>query len=499
MVVEHWLAAFEVTDAASLTNTQARDVLAFLQRHATRFATVAELRGDATRDLIVVDILTGSPQAPVYPILKRERIGILFSGDDRLPSVVMLRDTFPDTEHQQIVPEGHPFVICIDDRPWSEARLTWTPAELVDRITWWFRRAARGELQDARQTLDPILMGSGLSFIMARSILDAGGAHDLVGEYEPTFKNMLRVRRRTEVGRLAPGMEPVTVMAYRIPPQRMERMRRAPGDLAGLATWLNNRGIDLLADLRTRLAEALDNGTAAAWQLHGRAAVIVEIPIQSPRDDGGIGVDMRAFLTSRSAGDIAVSLGIALKQEDLSEGSRVGYVKATLRDLEAQYHGLLLRTARLAEHLGKRAQTVAYTGACRAITNQIPASRAAILSGLAGIGISSIVDGPDGAILVWSLSASGEVTLDAPALEAVSRYRVKGWTITIDVGVIRRMYAIRQIKLPCETGGILFGLVDIPAKQIHLVDATSAPLRPVRFNATSVVMRASRSQARNRS
>jgi hypothetical protein len=660
MAVEDWLAAFEVTDAAGLGNTQARDVLAFLQRHASRFATVVEVRKDANRDLIVVDILTGAPQAPVYPILRGERIGILFYREDRLPSVVMLRDTFPDTEHQQIVPEGHPFVICIDDRPWSEARLTWTPAELVDRIVWWFRRAARGELQDARQPLDPILMGSGLSFIMPRSILDAAGAHDLVGEYEPTFKNMLRVRRRAEVGRLTAGMEPVTVMAYRIVPQRMERMRRAPTEIAGLATWLNNRGVDLLADLRTRLADAFDKGTAAAWQLQGRAAVIVEIPIQSPRDDRDTGVDVRAFITSRSAGDIAVSLGIALKQEDRSEGSRVGYVKAipatspdmtglaaivvqsaevnleferdlatrlagrqtvdarravlvgagaigsqvaddltregrfewtiidddqvlphnlarhiavsaevtkpkaeivaahlnsilsgapiavpisanlfstggaeeavrraldnaeiiidttasvvaaralsdgpfaarrisaffnptgeaavvlaepcdrsaTLRDLEAQYYGLLLRTPHLADHLGKLAQTVAYTGACRAITNRIPASRAAILSGLAANGIASIVDRDDGAIQVWSLSASGEVAVDAPALEPVIRYRAKGWTIGIDVGVIRRICTMRQAKLPRETGGILFGLVDIPAKQIQLVEATPAP------------------------
>ena len=55
----------------------------------------------------------------------------------------------------------------------------------------------------------------------------------------------------------------------------------------------------------------------------------------------------------------------------------------TLRDLEAQYFGLLLRKESLAEHLGKEAETVAYTGACRAITNRIPQSRAAILSGLA--------------------------------------------------------------------------------------------------------------------
>ena len=125
---------------------------------------------------IVADLLTGSPQAPVYPIRTTERIGILFVGEGRLPFVVLLRDDFPDTEHQQIVPKDHPAVICIDDRPWAEARLTWTPAELIERVLSWFRRAARGELQDARQPLDPIFMVSPLSFIVARSILDAGDA-----------------------------------------------------------------------------------------------------------------------------------------------------------------------------------------------------------------------------------------------------------------------------------------------------------------------------------
>jgi len=658
MTVDRWLAAFEIVDAASLVNPQAQQLLAFLERHAAAFATVVELRRNGAGELIVADFLTGVPQSPVYPILKRERIGLLFVGEDRLPFVVMLRDDFPDTEHQQIVPEGYPFVICIDDRPWSEARLTWTPAEFVDRIVLWFRRAARGELQDARQPLDPILAGSGLSFVVARSILDAPDAANLVGQYDARFKNVLRVKRFNEVGHIAAGMDPVTIAAYRIAPQRMERMRRAPANLASLALWLNDRGVDLLGDLGTRFGAAFDKGAAAAWPLQSRFAVIVEVPVLSPRDHRQTGVDMRAFVTAKAAGDIAVSLGIALKQESRSEGSRVGYVKAipagaidaaglaaivvqsaevnleferdlatrlaghqqvdtrkaamlgagaigshvaeclvregrftwividddqllphnlarhtavgaqvtqpkaeivaarlneilsgppiaqaitanfsdtpeepvdnalkaaeiiidatasvvaaralsdadysarrvsvffnpsgeaavllaepadralTLRDLEAQYYGLVLRTPRLASHLGKDAETIAYTGACRAITNRIPESRAAILSGLAANGLSAIVDQPGGAISVWSLAPLGEVALDTAPLEAVSRYRARGWTITIDDGLIRRIHNLRRPKLPRETGGILFGLVDIPAQEIYLVDATPAP------------------------
>jgi E2/UBC family protein A/ThiF family protein/JAB domain-containing protein similar to deubiquitination enzymes len=659
-IVEHWLAEFdEIVDAASLTNQQAREIAVFLRRYAVDIATVVECRRDPERELVVVDLMTGAPQTPVYPIRPCERIGILFLGERQLPFVTVLRDDFPDTEHQQIVPEGHPAVLCIDDRPWAEARLTWTPAELLERILSWFRRAARGELQDARQPLDPILMGSFLNFIVARSILDSGDAVDLIGEHDPEFNNVLRVKRAAEVRRVTPGMEPVTVFAYRIPPEQMRRLRYAPSDLAGLAVMLNERGINLLNDLVARLTASLTTGEAAAWRLNARAAVIVEMPIRSPREGGESGIDMRAFVTALTAGDIAVRLGIALKQEAQGEGSKVGYVKAigssisdaanltdvqvqsaevhfeferdlaarlagrgapdtrkavlvgagaigshiadcliregrftwtivdddrllphnlarhigrasdvsrpkaaivaehmnaimsgnvarslpknlfdpagangavgqalldadliidtsasvvvsravsdcpsrarcicaffnpsgeaavlmvepddrsaTLRDLEAQYFGLILRTPRLADHLGKLAETIAYTGACRAITNRIPQSRAALLSGLAADRITSALDGPAGSISVWTLAPAGGVVLDAAEVESVRSYKAVDWTISIDAGLTRQIASLRKARLPSETGGMLFGLVDIPAKRIHLVDATPAP------------------------
>jgi hypothetical protein len=657
---EGWLGSFEPIEVAGLRNLQARDVAAFLGRYAADIATVVEYRRDGEREVIVADLLTGAPQAPVYPIRTTERVGLLFVGEARLPFAVMLRDDFPDTEHQQIVPQGHPAVICIDDRPWAEARLTWTPSELIERILSWFRRAARGELHDARQPLDPILMGSLLSFIIARSVLDTDDAGDLIGEHDLGLDNVLRVKRRAEVGPFTAGMEPVTIAAYRVAPERMKRLRHAPVDVAGLAAMLNERGIDLIGDLKTRLTAALAQGKKAAWRLNARVAIIVEMPILSPRGDHESGADLRAFITPLAAGDIAVALGIALKQEARGEGSKVGYVSAigaagidlaalaaipvqsaevhleferdlaarlagraapdtrravlvgagaigshiadclaregrfswtvidddrllphnlarhtaigadvsrpkaeivarhlnaivaegtiaraipanlfaagaageavsqalaaadvvidatasvlaaralsdgeagarrlsaffnpageaavlfgepqdrtiTLRDLEAQYLGLILRTPRLDAHLGKLAETIAYTGACRAITNRIPQSRAAILAGLAAAGISAAVDRPGGGISVWTLAGTGEVTLDAAAPEPVWRYEAHGWIITIDAGLARRIIAMREARLPVETGGILFGLVDIPARRIHLVDATPAP------------------------
>ena len=167
MTAEAWLAGFNAPVCeTALRNPQAMALVRFVNRYAQDVATFVEARRQGERELVVLDIRTGAPQAPVYPIRCTEQVGILFVRDDAMPFVAMLRDDFPDTEHQQVVPEGYPAVICIDDRPWAEAVLTWTPAELIERILMWFRRAVRGELHDARQPLDPVSLGSPLSFII---------------------------------------------------------------------------------------------------------------------------------------------------------------------------------------------------------------------------------------------------------------------------------------------------------------------------------------------
>jgi hypothetical protein len=86
----------------------------------------------------------------------------------------------------------------------SSSPITWTPAELVERILSWFRRAGRGELHDSRQPLDPVLMGSPLSFFIARSVLDAGSTQNLIAEHDPTDRSILRVRR-AEAGIVTPS------------------------------------------------------------------------------------------------------------------------------------------------------------------------------------------------------------------------------------------------------------------------------------------------------
>ena len=124
-MTEAWLAGFDAPVRESvLRNPQATALVRFVDRYSEAVATFVEARRRGEQELVVLDIRTGAPQAPVYPIRRTEQAGILFVQDGAMPYVAMLRDDFPDTEHQQLVPEGHPAVICIDDRPWAEALLT---------------------------------------------------------------------------------------------------------------------------------------------------------------------------------------------------------------------------------------------------------------------------------------------------------------------------------------------------------------------------------------
>lgn len=660
MNVEEWLAVFGEplsADAASISDAAA--LVKFSRKFAGHFITVIDVRRKGTLELVVLDFRTGRPQQSAYPIKSVERVGVLFSDDGLMPLVLMLRDDFPDTEHQQLIPEGFPKAICIDDRSWEEARLTWTPAELVQRILSWFGRAARGELHDSRQPIDPILFGSMLTFILPRSALETGDQQNLIAIHQDD--RTLKVVPFDQVGGNVENTEPICLITYRVPPARMTRMTYAPTSLGSLAELLRERDIDLFGDLRTKFDEWLNVANNANWRMRARFAVIVEMPIVDPAGAQQQGSDVRAFVTAQATGEIAVALGVAHKDERHEGGNNILYHKALtggaadeaalnaietqpaevhllydrklatrlsgrdeeddrqavivgagaigshiiqclsregrftwtiidddqllphnlarhtagqsdimrkkselvaesvsrilvgpnsdvrhipanvfksgdqkdrvdealndagiiidasasvaaarfvsdhgsnarrisaffnpqgdaavllaepadrsvrLRDLEAQYLGKIASDPTLSGHLSRKTEAVAYTGACRAITNVIPESNVMALSGLVARGIGKVVDENEGLISIWSLTTDGSVSLHSAELQPVETLKAGQWSVTIDAGLIARIREMREQRLPNETGGILFGLVDIPEKSIHLVGAAPAP------------------------
>lgn len=666
MDINSWLNQYRVIAVEDIQSPAAVALVKFINSRAEETANFVEGRRNENCELVLLEVRTGRPQRSVCKINHVEQIAVRFAAGDKMPLVYILRADFPDTPHQQLPLEGTPRAICIDDRTWAEARLTWTPAELIERILKWFERAAHGKLHDARQPLDPLMFWSNLKFIISRCDLANAEHLDLVGEHDRQYQDTLRVKRIEKLS--APEklcssskpLEPMALVAYKVTSEEMKRLTFAPTNLGSLAKMLEARGINLFDDLRTKFRNWLQQAEQQAWRINARFAVIVEMPIIAPDGAERNGTDLRAFVTKEAGGDIAVALGVA-ERASCSVGSSVGYVqrlnpgdndetavsaiavqsaeihyefdrslatllcgkaepdernvvlvgagaigshlaeclvregrfrwtiidedrvlphnlarhtarkteiskakadlvadavnstidsetpiakalvanvmtegewraeidealnaadliidatasvpacrylsdhpskarrvsaffnpagnagillaepddrKLTLRDLEAQYFALVSVDRRLVDHLTPSENGIAYSGACRAITNLIPESNVMTLSGLLTGALGKSVDEGNAALQVFSLRGNGTVDVIAVKPSAMKRVNAGEWQITIDQALLERICTMRDRKLPNETGGVLTGVVDIPAKHIHLANAEPAP------------------------
>jgi hypothetical protein len=611
--------------------------------------TLVEVKEDKTTGYVGVhvEINVERPQDLAYPIRAREPIGILFSSPHLRPAVLALRGDFPHTMHQNGVPEEMPFSLCVDDRPWPEARLTYTPTEFLRLIQLWLAKAARGELHDPAQPPDPLFYGADMALVLPRSVFDAGGATS-------EFAGFVRADNQGLVFAIPskqapPGGIALTVMAFALPPQVMTSIRRLPRTLESLAAELAPTGLKLLDEIKGRLKAWTGIAEDGARRMAGRLAVVVGLPVTTERGRGA--EDFRAFITTNTAGEIGVLLGVlhantvgkgyvrAFPETPISGASlpvapaqvhfafdrdlatsiagaaaadrrkvviigagslgsqlgmdlaregafewtvvdgdallphnmarhalladEIGAPKAnalarqissllneaqsaivadvlapnvdqqkpldvayaaasiiidasasvgvarhlsdlpfdarrvcaffnpsgsavvlltedarrdsTLRDLEAQYHRLILTEPSLAEHLDVSQGDVRYSGSCRSLTNRIPATRAALLSALAARGIADSLSSDDAKVMVWTLGTDGSVSVVQRNGEPVTRAEIGAWHVNYDRGFLDQLSALRDERLPNETGGAIVGIADFSRNSLHLAHAFSQP------------------------
>jgi hypothetical protein len=662
--VHPWLASWgQEIPIGDLALAEAVAFVEYVNRFGHNIVTLrgARRRPDNGAEVVVLELTTDVPQKPHVDIRHTEPLAILFPSSGLMPIVLSLRSDFPDTEHQQLVPDGVPCGVCIDDRPWAEARTTWTPAEFLERISLWFHRAARGELHDPAQPLDPFFGVSEYSFIFPRSALVGTASAELAffaSEANPKSFITMPMQQVTEAAKK--NIPRFTTVAYSVPHEKMTRLRNAPSTLGSLDRALFARGVDLAADLRARMKEWYGAKAQDAGRLGSPVAIIIEFPIMTPAGKLTDMVDTRAFVPGCTLGGLGVAIG-ALYPAANDQGSRSGYApvllpgvkdqslldaiplevanvhiefdqeraaelaglpkadtrkavmigagaigsqnatilaregrftwtvidddrllphnlarhslefrhqgqrkalalaqqidrlrpraeasarhiicdltlpgeheaalnealneadiiidasasvaaerfiadhgakarrasvffnpageavvvlaepsdrRLTLRDLEAQYYRAVLRQPELEQHLAATGERFAYTGACRALTNRIPQSRAALLSALSAAALANMLDQSSAGAGIWTLQPDLSVIRTTPSTSPVTHTQLLDWTVTIDEQLTQEIQAIRGKSLPAETGGVLLGVVDAAAKKIHIVEALSAP------------------------
>ena len=309
--LESWGVEAEVSD---LTVPAAVGFVRYLRRSGDGIAVLAGVRRGSAADMVIVELATGRPQRPVHAILRQETVALLFPTDGA-PRVMAAREDFPDTPHQGLMPAGLPPLLCVDDRPWADARMTHTGAELLERVVGWFRKAGRGELHDLSQPLDPLFYGELFEVVLPRSAWD-GGAQELVGFVPPDTERPKHLIIKATADLPPSASSPrsrISMLAYDLAPQAMSRLRCVPNTLEGLQAEMSRRGLDLVADLSTRLMAWHGAEDNAGGRLLGRLMLLFRIPIVHPVTGSVDVTSVVAFITEQSIGEVGERIGLLLR------------------------------------------------------------------------------------------------------------------------------------------------------------------------------------------
>lgn len=303
----------------------ARAMLAYVASGLAPAVTLVEVRqsGDGSLVALHLDIEAERPQDLAAPIRGVEPVALVFGTRGEQPAVLALRADFPETMHQNWTPDDTPRALCVDDRPWAEAQLTFTPADFIRRIQLWLAKAARGELHDTAQPLEPLFFRNPATIILpAAALTEADRPAELVGHIRSEHATIIATEFvRQGANSNAPQF---VVVPLRADPQGMRRLQRAPQTFDALAQQLRECGIDLGAELRDRVIEWAGVDSAAVRRLNARIALVIAFPVAGA--DGRQGDDLRAFITHDTAGDVGIALGILARNEsDVGSGS--GYVR----------------------------------------------------------------------------------------------------------------------------------------------------------------------------
>jgi Prokaryotic E2 family A/ThiF family/Prokaryotic homologs of the JAB domain len=313
VVLHPWLATAgdELTAGSPIELPAAREFVDLLARGRVLGASVVAVRQSATRTTVHLNIEVERPQDLAHDIKAMEPIAVVFPKSGAAPSVFALRDDFPETPHQNATPADKPASLCIDDRTWHEARLTYSPMDLVRRVQLWLAKAARGELHDRSLPPEPLFFPEPMSIILPSAAISPGGhLLPLSGYIRPDNKSLIiaDVTEASEAGR--PGV--LTVLQYCAEPQPLSRMRYAPSTLAELADDLTGRGVNLLNDLKVQLLEWAGSNDKRG-RLSSILVLLVTFPVQD--EQGKESPNRRAFVSVQCAGDVGARLGVLFKEQ----------------------------------------------------------------------------------------------------------------------------------------------------------------------------------------
>ncbi len=299
----------------------------------TRLHQVRRVK-ESKSETVVFSVLVERPQHLVHPIEREEQLAAVFTeADDTAPEVISLRPDFPCVPHTNLREKGHPISLCLYDQPYDVVRLTWTPAEFLQRIHFWLARTATGTLHGEDQPLEPLLATSPF-----RLILPAG-----FNTTDPSLKpkpfNLFRVEStagqftfRAICGKNLQHQTTSIAAVYWCQPQTHGVIRHEPLNLQELQDLCVPAGLDIVAQIQATIREWFLEKPVPEM-LAAQFVIILVLPKTRRGVTEIESIETRAFLSGVSVEDLGRKLG-CLDKHGKTAGMIIGEVEVPKGNLE---------------------------------------------------------------------------------------------------------------------------------------------------------------------
>lgn len=305
----------EPTDAAALRSTKGKAFFEFIQ--ATDAESYAEIlsvgrTAEPKGDVVVLTVQVERPQKPVHPILREERIAIVFfDADHTYPEVLALRSDFPSVPHTNYRETEFPRSLCLYDQGYENVKLDWTPSRFLHRIRYWLHHTSMGTLHGEDQPLEPLVQASPQRLILPgdyslSEMKNQTGLFQVFRCASPKHEMTLIAKRHN----IAPGTKADSVAAiFMCEEQTHGIIAHQPATLERLHDFCLKSGLNLGEQLAAKVRDwLLENPTREILQC--RLIVILLLPKR--RRDGARSetVEQWAFVSTATVQDVGIALDV---------------------------------------------------------------------------------------------------------------------------------------------------------------------------------------------